>query len=131
MTQSAESGGSLQGIAFWEWFEQGQVAAGAEGYGQGLYGITTDDPVWATIASTAKVPCQHSVKLLAATDLSRTKRTAIEALGMKYVILYLGKFRVTIAISASSSAAVKVFAFMTWTAGMHIWQGLPLWSCHG
>lgn len=55
LLQSAESGGSLQGTAFWEWFEQGQVAAGAEGFGEGLYGITTDDPVWSTITSTAKV----------------------------------------------------------------------------
>ena len=52
--QSAASGGSLKGIAFWEWFEQGQVAPGAEGYGTGLYGITTDDPVWSTIASFAE-----------------------------------------------------------------------------
>lgn len=55
MLQSAASGGAIQGIAFWEWFEQGQIAAGAEGFGEGLYGITTDDPVWSTISSAARV----------------------------------------------------------------------------
>lgn len=53
--QSALGNGSTKGIAFWEWFDQGQVGAKPEGYGEGLYGITTDDPVWTTISSNAIV----------------------------------------------------------------------------
>lgn len=53
--QSARSGGAIKGIAFWEWFAEGQVAPAAEGYGTGLYGITLADPVWSTIQSSAQV----------------------------------------------------------------------------
>ena len=54
--QSAQNGGSIRGIAFWEWFQQGQVGPAAEGYGDGLYGISTSDAVFGTIRSNAQVP---------------------------------------------------------------------------
>ena len=53
--QSAKGDGSIKGVAFWQWFEQGEVAPAAEGFGTGLYGITTDDPAFQRIKSNAQV----------------------------------------------------------------------------
>jgi hypothetical protein len=55
LSQSAQSGGPIKGVAFWEWFDNGQVAPAAEGGGSGLYGIMQSDSTWQYIQQNAQV----------------------------------------------------------------------------
>lgn len=51
--QSAGSGGSIKGWAFWSFLDDGQVAPQAEGGGSGLYGIRSSDSTFSIIRQNA------------------------------------------------------------------------------
>ena len=57
LMQSA-SNGTIRGIAFWQWINEGQVAPGVESYGKGLYGVSPGDVSWSIITNFAKVQPQ-------------------------------------------------------------------------
>ena len=52
------SNGTIRGIAFWQWINEGQVAPGVESYGKGLYGVSPGDVSWSIITNFAKVQPQ-------------------------------------------------------------------------
>ena len=53
-SRSGNGAASFKGAAFWEYFDEGQIAPAAEGLGGGLYGIFRSDTTFSIITSNAQ-----------------------------------------------------------------------------